>query len=53
MTCFSELPERNQYHWIWILTIMVGVPAFLDSILINDKFFTLALQLFPLLMFFT
>jgi hypothetical protein len=31
---------------------MVGVPAVLNLIPINDKFFTLAFQLFPLLMFY-
>ena len=48
----STLIKLKQYHWIWILTIMVGVPAVLNLIPINDKFFTLAFQLFPLLMFY-
>jgi hypothetical protein len=31
---------------------MVGVPASLNVVPINDKFFTLAFQLFPLFMFY-
>lgn len=48
----STLIKLKQYHWIWILTIMVGIPVFLNLIPIDDKFFTLAFQLFPLLMFY-
>jgi hypothetical protein len=48
----STLIKLKQYHWIWILTIMVVVPALLNFVPINDKFFTLAFQLFPLLMFY-
>jgi hypothetical protein len=48
----STLIKLKQYHWIWILTIMVGVPASLNVVPINDKFFTLAFQLFPLFMFY-
>ena len=48
----STLMKLRQFHWVWILVIMVGIPAILNFIPINDKFFTLALQLFPLLMFY-
>ncbi len=48
----STLIKLKRYHWIWILTIMVCVPAFPNLIPINDKFFTLAFQLFPLLMYY-
>jgi hypothetical protein len=36
------MPGRAQYYWIWILTIMVGVPASLNLIPMDDTFFTLA-----------
>lgn len=46
------LIKLKKYSWIWILVIMVGVPGTLNFIQINDKYFTLAFQLLPLLMFF-
>lgn len=46
------LIKLKKYHWIWIFMIIVGIPASLNIIPINDKFFTLAFQLFPLLMFY-
>ena len=48
----STLMKLKQYHWMWILLIMVGIPALLNVLPIDDKFFTLAFQLFPLLMFY-
>ena len=48
----STLTRVRQYQWIWILIAMVALPASLNLIPINDKFFTLAFQLFPLLMFY-
>lgn len=48
----STLIKLKQFRWVWILIVMVGVPAMLNFIPINDKFFTLAFQLLPLLMFY-
>jgi hypothetical protein len=48
----STLVKLNQYRWIWILMIMVGVPTSFNFIPINDKFFSLAFELLPLLMFY-
>jgi hypothetical protein len=48
----STLMKLKQYHWMWILLIMVVIPALLNVLPIDDKFFTLAFQLFPLLMFY-
>jgi hypothetical protein len=48
----STLITLKHFHWVWILVIMVVAPALLNFIPINDKFFTLAFQLFPLLMFY-
>ena len=48
----STLLKLKHYNWIWILLIMVGLPASLNIIPITDEYFSLAFQLFPLLMFY-